>query len=91
MTLPAFSASFAPWRDASPSELEDGITPRRRDRKGGAGKVTRGASEGCWFTRGVYQQTVVDGAGGVVGKPGGINNTVERTSGAFGRRLSERD
>ena len=38
---------------------------------------------GCWFTRGVYQQTFADGAGGAVGKPGGINNKVERTSGAF--------
>ena len=29
---------------------------------------------GCWFSRGVYQQTLSDGAGGAVGLPGGINN-----------------
>ena len=39
--------------------------------------MTGGASGGCWFTRGVYQQTFVDGAGGAVGKPGGITNKVK--------------
>jgi hypothetical protein len=68
----SFSASFVPWRDASPSELEDGITPRRRDRKGKARVVAGGVQGGCWFTRGFTNKLLPTGLGGLLVNQGGL-------------------